>query len=199
MICCLWRKCVNLISFIHRLQDGVIIHCKWASCVICAWSHSGVKKQEYSWRLFGHWWSKIFSYLFMSRKKCRAGEERVEALSELREFYHSLRLHASGGQVSPWFGMQYNGQGALLRAECIVCWSNLVVLSSHHECNAPLSRSLILPPTLPVVPFSRQAFPPPTLRSFPPSWWVSQLTICPTTDPERLGSTTVQAMTGWEK
>lgn len=59
--------------------------------------------------------------------------------------------------------------------------------------------SLILPPTSLVAAFIPPAFSPLTHRSLPPFWWVSQLTIWPTKDPKRLGSTTVQAMTGWER
>lgn len=49
-----------------------------------------------------------------------------------------------------------------------------------------------------VAPFIPSALSHLTLCSIPPSWWVIQLTIWPTAGPTRPGSTTVQAVTGWE-
>ncbi len=200
MISCIGRRCISSISFIHPL-DGFIFHCECAACVSRAWSHTGEEIQEYSWRLFGYWWSQTFSYLFMSGKKCRAGRNEVKHWESWANFITPQSACIRGSQASlcldKWFCMQYDGQGALLRAGCMVLWSNLVVLSSHYGCNAPLSPSLVLPPTSPMAPFIPPAFSPLTLRSLPLSWWVSQLTIWPTKDPKRLSSATVQAMTGW--
>lgn len=39
-------------------------------------SQRGVEKEEYSWRLY--WWSWTLSYLFLSRRKCKAGRDEVK-------------------------------------------------------------------------------------------------------------------------
>lgn len=204
MICCLCRRCINSRSFIHLL-DRFVFHCKRAACVswacIARWRRraAGIF-MEAVWAR----WFEAFRYLFLSRKRCRAGRDEVKHCERVERILLRRSRHASGGsQVSlcleKWFCMQRDGQGALLRAGCIVLWSNLVVLSSHHGCNAPLSPSLALPPTSLVAPFIPSVFSPLTLRSLPLSCWVSQLTIWPTKDPRRLSSTTVQAVTGWER
>lgn len=96
--------------------------------------------------------------------------------------------------LDKWFCMQFDGQGALLRAGCIVLWSNLVVLVSHYGCNAPLSSFPHPPSHLAMAPLIPSASSPLTLHSLLLSWWVSQLTIWSAKDPVRLSSNKVQAM-----
>lgn len=204
MVCCLCRRCINSTVFIHLL-DRLIFHCKCAACVIGAWSLTGIVKQEYSRRRFVYWWSQTFSYLFTSGKKYRKNEWG-EALSELKGFFSGRSLHASGGGhrfLCVWISdsacsttgrVHYWEQSVLCSEVTLLFWAPTT--DEMHFCPPP--PPLDLPPTSPVAPVIPPAFSPLTLRSFPLSWWVSQLTIWPTKDPKRLSSTTVQAMTGWE-
>ena len=149
MICCLCRRCVNVISFIPRL-DRVILHPKWASCVIWAWSKLWSLKSRNIHVGCLDTGDLRYSAIYLWEGRGAVQRNEVKHWASWENFITPSSACIRGSQVSlcldKWFGMQYNGQGALLRAECIVRWSNLVVLSSHRECNAPLSPSLILPP-----------------------------------------------------
>lgn len=146
-------------------RTGLYFICKCAACESRAWIANWSPREG----IFMEAALVIPDFqLFISEgEEVQGREEWGEAPSELREFYYAVVCMHQGSQVSlcldKWFCMQYDRQGALLRAGCIVLWSNLVVLSPHHGCNAPLSPSLVLPPTSPVAPFIPPDFSPLTL------------------------------------
>lgn len=82
MKCCLCRWWINLMSSTHWLYFIVNVLLVFAEHA----SHAGVERQEYSWGLCGYLWSRTLSYLFLSRKKCRAGRKEVKHQASWENF-----------------------------------------------------------------------------------------------------------------